>query len=390
VKVHRGVLFLGLASFATDLASEMIYPILPVFFTEVLGTGVLFLGLFEGTAECVASVTKYFAGAASDRAKKREGFVLAGYVVANGLRPLIGLVTAPWQALLLRALDRVGKGVRTSPRDAWMAQMAKASERGMVYGFHRAMDHAGATLGPLVATAFLLAWPGAYRSLFLWTLVPGLLAAVFILCAARAFPSFPEADPAPAAGLSWMPGPLKSYLALTALFTLGMASDAFLLLKLKMVGVPVAMIPVLWAALHVVKSSSSAVGGRVSDVFGRKTTILAGWILYTLFYAAFGGVEDRGLMVALFLLYGTFYGLTEAPEKALVADLAPAERRGRAFGLYHMVVGLGSLPASLLFGVLWESFGAPTAFYTVAAISLVSCGLLAGTDLDAAPPRKSR
>jgi MFS family permease len=382
MKVHKGVVFLSLASFFTDLAGEMIYPLLPAFFTDVLGTGVLFLGLFEGTAECVASVTKYFAGAASDRAGKREGFVLSGYVVANGLRPLIGLVSAPWQALLLRALDRVGKGVRTSPRDAWLAQMAPPSERGMVYGFHRAMDHAGATVGPLVATLFLLAWPGAYRALFLWTLVPGLLAAVFILYAAKAFPSTPEAAPAPASGLGWMPRPLKSYLALIAFFTLGMASDAFLLLKLKTVGVPVALIPVLWAGLHVVKSSSSVAGGRLSDVFGPKATILAGWILYTVFYAAFGGVQDRGLTVALFLLYGTFYGLTEGPEKVLVTNLSPPDRRGQAFGLYHMVVGLGSLPASLLFGAVWDSFGAPTAFYAVAAISLLSCGLLAGMDLD--------
>ncbi len=381
MKIPKGVIYLGLASFATDVAGEMIYPLLPLFFTNVLGAGVLFLGVFEGTAESVASLSKYFFGAMSDRSGRREPFVLWGYVAANGLRPLIGLVAAPWQALALRAADRFAKGVRSSPRDAWLAQMATPSTRGTVYGFHQAMDHAGAVLGPLLATLFLWFFPGQLRVLFLLTIVPGLSAAWFIRRAAQVQPALetpPMKESAPArTDWRWVPAPLKSYLILLSLFALALASDAFLLLKLKIVGVPEVWIPALWAGLHVVKSSSSAVGGRFSDAVGRKAAILTGWILYAGFYAAFGAVNGRGLMIALFLSYGLFYGLTDGPEKALVADLAPEGRQGAAFGLYNMVMGLGVLPASVLFGFLWKTAGAPAAFYSVAALSALCCVLLA-------------
>jgi MFS family permease len=379
MKIPKGVVYLGLASFMTDVAGEMIYPLLPVFFTGTLGAGVLFLGVFEGTAESVASLSKYFFGAASDRAERREPFVLWGYLAANGLRPLIGLVTAPWQALALRAADRMAKGVRSSPRDAWLGQMAAPEQRGAVYGFHQAMDHAGAVLGPLLATLFLWLFPGRYRALFLLTAVPGLSAAWFIRRAAQVQPAVktPASSAAGSPGWGWVPGPLKAYLAVLALFALCLASDAFLLLKLKDVGVPEMWIPALWAALHVVKSASSAAGGRLSDAAGRKRTILAGWSLYAAFYFAFARVQTPGAMTAVFLAYGVFYGLTDGPEKALVAELAPPDRQGAAFGLYNMVMGLGVLPASVLFGWIWKKAGSPAAFTTVAAGAAVCAALLA-------------
>jgi MFS family permease len=382
VKVPRGVLYLGLASFTTDMAHEMLYPLLPLFFTETLGTGVLFLGLFEGISEAVASVMKYAGGRLSDRTGKREPFVLWGYLLANGVRPFIGLATAPWQALTIRALDRMGKGLRTSPRDAWMAGMAAEGDRGLVYGFHRAMDHAGAVAGPLLATIFLWAFPGRLRQLFLLSLAPGLAAAWFIFRASRIHPSEERAFPAAVreGGMS-LPRPLRGYFTLLSFFTLGLASDAFLLLNLRRVGVPSVWIPALWAGLHVVKSSTSAAGGRLSDAVGRKAVILSGWVLYALFYAAFGGVESRGAVVVIFLSYGVFHGLTEGPEKALIADLSPAGRQGELFGIYHLIIGLGSLPASLLFGLIWKAAGPSAAFYTVSVIALLCASVLAGISL---------
>jgi MFS family permease len=262
--------------------------------------------------------------------------------------------------------------------------MADSSERGTIFGFHQAMDHAGATLGPLLATLFLWFFPGQYRPLFLLALIPGLSAAWFVRRAERVHPARPaparEGAAAPA-GWGWVPPPLRSYLLLLALFALCLASDAFLLLKLKQVGVPEVWIPALWAALHVVKSSSAALGGRFSDRAGRKIVILAGWVIYAAFYAAFGWTTGRGAMVGLFLAYGLFYGLTDGPERALVADLAPEDRRGAAFGLYNMVMGVGVLPASVVFGLLWKTAGAPAAFYSVAGLAALCCVLLAAMPL---------
>jgi MFS family permease len=377
MKIPKGVIYLGLASFVTDLAHEMIYPLLPVFFTQELGAGVLFLGFFEGFAEFVASVTKYVGGRWSDKTGRREPFVVGGYFLANVVRPFIGLATAPWQAVVVRAIDRTGKGLRTSPRDAWLGGMTSHETRGRIFGFHRAMDHAGATVGPLVATAFLFFFPGELRLLFMLTILPGLVGVYFAFRATHVQPAERAPQPRPHAMFRDLPRPLKSYLSLLAVFTLGMSSDAFLLLKLKLCGVPEVALPALWGGLHVVKSATTVLGGWLSDVVGRKTTLLKGWVVYAGFYAAFGFVQSPWAVTALFLSYGVFFGLTEGPEKALIADLAPPDRQGEAFGTYHLIVGAVSLPASVLFGFVWKMVGASTAFYSVAILSIVCACVLA-------------
>lgn len=387
-KFPKAVVFLGLASFFNDVASDAIYPLLPLFLTQTVGASVLFVGLYEGIAESVASLTKVFVGYWSDRVGRRGPFVLAGYFLSNFVRPLTGVVTAPWQALAVRFADRLGKGTRTAPRDAWLGAIAAQGERGRVFGFHRAMDNAGATLGPLVATAFLYFFPGELRALFLLTMIPGCLSLYYVLRARgentgerRSRPEAPsEAPPTAVPRLSdifRMPAAFRRYLFILFLFTVANSSDAFLILKLQKTGVPMYWIPFLWTALHVVKVASSTPGGAFSDRFGRKAAIILGWLVYAAAYTTIGLSSSLTITVCVFILYGLFAGFTEGPERAMVADLVPDERsRGTAFGLYNLAIGIGALPASLIAGFLWERMGPSAPFLFGAEVAGVSILLL--------------
>ncbi|MGE3177838.1 MAG: MFS transporter [Vicinamibacterales bacterium] len=364
----RAVWLLGWVSLATDAASEAIYPLLPFFLTSVLGAGAGALGLIEGAAEAVNSLVKLASGRRADRAASKRPLVLLGYSLSSAVRPLVAL-TATWpQVFVLRFLDRVGKGIRSAPRDAMLAALAPRSRRGLVFGFHRGMDHAGAVVGPVLASVFLLAMPGAYRTLFLLTLIPGALAVALIF-----FVREPPAPVEPAAtsrdARGGLPPSLTRVFAVIALFTLGNSTDAYLLLRLTEAAGGPTYIPLVWAALHVVKSVSSVLGGAWSDRAGRVGVIATGWGIYAIVYAGFATTESWWGLMGWFLLYGLYFGLTEGVEKALVADLAPAEARGFAFGLYTAVQGLGAFAASVLFGALWVAFGPGVAFTTGAGLA---------------------
>lgn len=373
----RVVVSLGVVSLLTDLSSEMIYPLLPVFLTTVLGAGPAALGVIEGIAESTAAILKLVSGAWSDRLRRRKPLIVIGYGLASVARPLIGLATV-WPAVLaLRFSDRVGKGIRTSPRDALIADATPADARGAAYGLHRAMDHLGAVLGPLAAAA-LLAVPGiTLRHVFLLAAVPGAAVVLVLLLAVRETARDRRRETSgPARGLGQAGQRLQPFLIAVAVFTLGNSTDAFLLLRLGDVGFSAAWIATLWAALHVVKLAASAVGGRLSDRFGRRGPMLAGWSVYAAVYALFAVVERPVWFVIGFLVYGLYFGLTEPVEKAWVSDLVPETVRGSAFGLYHATVGLTAFPASVLFGVLWRLFGAPTAFATGAILAFLAALLL--------------
>ena len=390
--LSRPVWLLGWVSFFTDTASEMVYPLLPMFLTRVLGTGAMSLGVIEGAAEAANSLLKILSGWVADRTGTPKRLVLGGYGLSSAVRPLIALVTVWPQVLALRFVDRLGKGIRTSPRDAMLARFAPPDKRGRVYGFHRAMDHAGAVAGPLVATAYLYFHPDAYRSLVTWTLVPGL---IVVLILVRVPEVHRPATAAPAAGRLFRPGtplPPTFYRALTVVFvfTLGNASDTFLLLRLADIGVAEFWIPLLWSALHVVKVVSSLAGGALSDRFGRRTLIGLGWLVYAAVYAGFGHVDQRGIVIAIFLAYGLYFGLTEGVEKAWVADMAPVNARGTAFGYYNGVLGVGGLAASLLSGYLWTRYSPYTAFLTGAALALAASVLLYLMFSNAADSRHQR
>ncbi|NOZ80019.1 MAG: MFS transporter [Acidobacteria bacterium] len=377
-RLPRTVIMLGFVSLFTDLSSEMIYPLLPLFLTGVLGAGPAALGLIEGVAESTASILKLASGWLSDRVGKRKPLVTLGYGIASFARPLIGLATA-WPAVLaLRFLDRSGKGVRTSPRDALLADVTPDDLRGAAYGVHRAMDHAGAVLGPLVAVVLLRAAGLAMRQIFLLAAIPGVIVLAILILGVRE-PRRPQHESHAGIGaLREAAGPLRPFLIALLVFTLGNSTDAFLLLRLSDAGIGTAAVAGLWAAHNVVRMASNWFGGRLSDVAGRRRMMLTGWTLYALVYATFALGHGRTLFVVTFLGYGLYFGLTEPVEKAWVADLAPTGSRGAAFGLYHLAIGLAALPASVLFGAAWKIWGAPVAFGAGAALAAIAALLLRG------------
>jgi MFS family permease len=377
-RLPRTVIALGAVSLLTDASSEMIYPLLPIFLSSVLGAGPLAIGAIEGLAESVAALLKLVSGWWSDRLPRRKPLVVAGYGVASVVRPLVGLAQSVPQVLAIRVIDRVGKGIRGSPRDALIADAVDPSTRGRAFGFHRAADHAGAVIGPLVAWA-LLGWGGlSLRTVFLLAGVPAALAVITLVIGVRESPrTRPGPGPRPGLRDGGFSGRFRAYLLVLLLFTLGNSTDALLILRASDLGVSAALVPVLWAMLHVVKSASSTPGGVLSDRLGRRPLIIGGWLVYAVVYLGFAVASAEWHAWALFAVYGTYFGLTEGVEKALVADFVPADRRGTAFGWYNLTIGLAAFPASLLFGAVWQAFGAPVAFSMGAGLAVVAAGGLA-------------
>jgi MFS family permease len=378
--ISGNVLILGLVSFLTDVSSEMIYPLLPLFLTAVLGAGPAFLGVIEGVAESTAALLKLVSGIWSDRVRRRKPLVLAGYGISSLARPLVAVATGPLAVLVIRFADRIGKGVRTSPRDALIADSVDPELRGRAFGFHRTMDHAGALVGPLVAAALLATWVDDLRIVFALAAIPGLLAVLLIALKVRESAAIESEVPPPNTSfLTLLPrGTLRRYLLILFLFTLGNSTDAFLLLRAGELGVSAVHIPLLWAFFHVVKMVSVFPFGALSDRLGRRGMILAGWGVYALAYLGFARAQHEWEIWALFAFYGLFYGLTEGTEKALLADLADPAERGAAFGWYNFAIGIGALPASLLFGAIWQLAGAPAAFGFGAALAALAAVLLWG------------
>jgi MFS family permease len=380
----RPVWLLGLTSLFTDTASESIYPLLPVYLTRVLGAGAVSLGLIEGVAEAANSLLKIFSGHLSDRWNIRRPIVIGGYGLSSAIRPLTALITSWPQLLAVRFLDRVGKGVRGAPRDAMLAACATPTTRGRVFGFHRAMDHLGAVVGPALASLFLLAYPGRYRLLFALTIIPGALSVATLFFVREPRVEIRRAPGSerqvPDAGLAtWRELPRRYFVLLGVLlvFALGNSADAFLLLRLSDAGVSAPFIPLLWALLHVVKAVMSMWGGVKSDRWGRRVLIGAGWVIYAVVYSGFAVTASVAGLIAWFLFYGIYYGLSEGTEKALIADFAPPALRGTAFGIYNAALGVGSLFASVTFGLVWKAVSPEAAFGLGGALALLATVLLA-------------
>jgi len=373
-----GVWLLGGVSLLNDVASEAIYPLLPFFLTSVLGATAVSLGIIEGAADAVSSVLKIVSGRVSDRWQTRKPIVVFGYSLSGTARPFIGMATSWWSVFVLRFVDRVGKGIRSSPRDAMLADFADETNRGKIYGFHRAMDHTGAVLGPIVASAFLFAFPDRYRTLFALTAVPGIATIVLLL----GIKERPHASAtirsveSPIMSGGALPAELRRYLIVLSVFTLGNSADAFLLLRLTEAAGGPQLIPLFWSALHLVKMATSLVGGSASDRFGRRPLIATGWIIYAGVYAGFAFAASLRALVACFLVYGVYYGAVEGTERAFVADFAHRAQRGTAFGIYNAVAGIGALISSVVFGLIWNAAGATTAFLTGAFLALIAAGLL--------------
>ena len=389
--IPRPVWYLGWTSLFTDAATEMIYPLLPIYLSRVLGAGAASLGIIEGVAEGINSILKVISGWWSDKSGRRRPIVIAGYALSGAARPLIALAGSWVHVLAIRALDRTGKGIRGAPRDAMLARFASSSSRGRIFGFHRAMDHTGAIVGPLVATAFLYFLPGEYRLLFALTAIPGAIAVAMLFLVREPDPVEAAGAPAPATTATdasetstamqptALPKRLWTVLAVILVFSLGNSADAFLLLRLTDALGAATYVPLLWGMLHVVKASLSTWGGGLSDRIGRKRVIVIGWGVYALVYIGFATATSPLAFIAWFLFYGVHFALAEGAEKALVADLTPPGRHGSAFGYYNAALGVGTLTASVVFGFLYERFSPSTAFATGAALAVVAAGLLALT-----------
>ncbi len=375
-QLPRTVWLLGLVSLFNDSTSELIYPLVPLYLASVLMAGPKALGLIEGIAEATASLLKLFSGVLMDRRGHAKGWVAAGYGLAALARPLFYLASSWPAVLVLRFADRVGKGLRTSPRDALLAGAVDEKRRGLAFGLHRAMDNAGAVLGPLLA-AWLLARGVALKEVFLWAIVPGMITVALALLI-REPPTIPAASRQP---FSWrlegFPPAFKRYLLVLALFTLGNSSNMFLLLRARELGLPEYQVPLLWALVSGVAMVFSTPLSALSDRLGRMRLILSGWAVYGLFYLLLGINGFHAVLLwPLFAFYGLFLAATEGAEKALVADLAPRERLGTAYGWFNLTAGAMLLPASLLFGWLWQGVAAEAAFAFSAICALAAALLL--------------
>ena len=378
ITLPRTVWLIGLISLLNDSASEMIYPLVPLYLASVLMAGPRALGIIEGIAEATASLLKLFSGVIVDRTRRAKPWVVAGYALAGFARPLIAFATSWFGVLVLRFADRVGKGLRTSPRDALLASSVAPEVRGLAFGLHRAMDNAGAVVGPLAA-ALLLGLGWSLKEVILFALLPAVLCLILALMLREPRHDGPLSDPPP---FSWrmqgLPPAFKRYLLVLALFTLGNSSNMFLLLRARELGLPEAQVPLAWAAVAAIAMLFSTPLSALSDRVGRTRLLVSGWAAYGLFYLGLGLApsDTPWLLLALFAGYGIFMAATEGVEKALVADLAPKDLRGTAFGWFNLTAGLLLLPASVIFGELYQQAGALSAFAFSAACALAAAGLL--------------
>ncbi len=386
----RNVLALSFVSLLNDTSSEIIYPLLPAFLALSLGASPFAIGLIEGFAESVASLLKLGSGYLSDKFGSRKLPVFLGYSLAAIMRPILAFVTTWPQVLVVRMGDRIGKGIRGAPRDALIAESVSKEKRGFAFGFNRAADHLGAVFGPIAGVLLLLIFAAdtqnptilEYQQVFLFASVPVVLGLLVIAFVVKEDARPVKHSATPNLSLRGFDVNFKRLLVVVAVFTLSNSTDAFLLLRASEAGISPVILPLLWMTLHFSKVISSLIGGDLSDRFGRKAIIVSGWIVYALVYIGFAFVSSPWQCWMLFIVYGIYFGLTEGVEKALVADMVPEEKCGTAYGLYNLAFGITVFPASLIFGLVWNQFGASVAFVASSCISVIAIFLLLSVRVD--------
>jgi len=368
------IFFTGLTSFFMDTTTKMIYAVMPLFLMSI-GASKTELSLIEGVAESTASLLKALAGWWCDKLGRNKPFMVVGYLFTAVLSPLFALVAAPSQVLLLRFTERIGKGIRTAPRDNLIAGSASEGKKGRSFGFHKAMDNSGAIVGPLLAFLILSAFPGDYRKVFLLSALPGILGVLAIVIFVKEVKKCANALPK---DWHWRDFPLKYYLFLgiVFIFTLGNSTDALLLVKANDIGIQALFIPLVYLIFNGVSVIFAVPAGILSDKYGRERLIIFGYLLYSLIYFGFGRTSDKVTVVLLFALYGLYSATTDGIQKALVADLIPENKRGTGLGIYSSLIGITLLPASLIAGVLYDKSGNGAPFYFGAAMALLAALLM--------------
>lgn len=373
--INRNVFSAGLVSFFMDVSSEMIYPLVPLFLSNVLGVNKAMIGLIEGVAEATASLVKVGSGWLSDRLGRRKGLMLAGYGVSTASRPLLALAGSWLPVFGSRFVDRLGKGIRTAPRDAIIAEATAESHLGRAFSFHRAMDTLGAVVGPALALLMLQMYQQNYRLVFWLSMIPGLLAVFVIIVGIRETARPAGVALPPRRVLARLDGRVRLFLVVTALFSLGNSSDAFLILKAEQSGIPLLMIPAVYLTFNLVYALSAYPAGMAADRFGKKRLILFGFLLFAALYSGFAAAQSATAIWWLFGCYGLFMGLTEGIHKAFLTTIIPPECTATAFGAHAAVVGISALPASLIGGLLWEHVAPAATFYFGSVMSLLAAAL---------------
>jgi len=372
--LERNIFFAGMVSLFMDMSSEMIYPLVPIFLASVLGVNKSLIGLIEGIAESTASILKVFSGWLSDRLGNRKYLMLTGYSISTLSRPLIA-GAGTWQQILVgRFVDRLGKGIRTAPRDAIIAESSAQSRLARSFSFHRAMDTLGAVIGPLIALGLLQVFTNNYRMVFWLSMVPGVLAVLTIIFfisekKKKSAAVHPEQKKLMLPRLDWR---VKFFIAIATLFALGNSSDAFLILKAQQTGIAAGLIPAVYLTFNLIYSAASIPAGIAADRFGMKKIILLGFVLFSALYYGFARAGTPAAVWVLFSLYGVFMGLTEGIQKAFLATIIPPDARATAFGIFSTAVGLAMLPASLIGGWLWDTVSPAATFYYGSATAALS------------------
>jgi MFS family permease len=379
MKIPKAAIYLSLASLFNDVASEAVYPLLPNYMANQIGLSILLLGVFEGLAESLASFTKIYSGYVADQGISQKKLVFLGYSLTGLSRPLYAFIANPLGILLLRLGDRFGKGIRSAPRDAWLGSLAEGNHLGFIYSFHRALDHLGAAIGPLLAAIFLWFFPGNMKMLFLLTLIPtGIILTLLLLAPAtkqkianvKTLFSFKHMKEKVARS----PRELKIFFVSFFLFSIGQSSEAFLLLRWEKLGADLVWIPIIWMGLNLLKSLTAAFGGRFSDRYSRKTSLMIGWSLFFVACLGLAFADSLGLALLFTLPYGLHFAFAEGPSKAYVSEKSRQEDQGTLFGFYNLLTGIAALPASALAGYLWQNYSPAAVFYfsaTTAGIALL-------------------
>ncbi|MDP2689474.1 MAG: MFS transporter [Deltaproteobacteria bacterium] len=376
--LNRNVFFAGLVSLFMDISSEMVYPLVPLFLTNVLGTTKTTVGIIEGIAEATASVLKVFSGWLSDKLDKRKMLMAVGYGISVVSRPVIANAATWFEVLTARFIDRFGKGIRTAPRDAIIADSTTIDRLGLAFGFHRSMDTIGAAIGPAIAFALLFFFVGNLRLVFYASAIPGLVAVVIIILFIKERKRAREEEvPLPRLSLTSFNGRFRRYMLVIAIFSLGNFADAFLVLRASDLGVRNELIPVIYLTFNIVYAATSTPLGALADRVGVKNMITASFIFYAAVYAGVGFSTAPLHIWLLFPLYGVYKGMTEGTQKAYLASIAPPRQKATAFGVYHTVSGLMLLPSSIIAGRLWDSAGPSATFFYGSVMAMLAAVVFA-------------